>query len=274
MNSSPSGAEKLPITELIENYRMQLRYRKHDYFLLAVGLVFVINAIAVTFTSALNLGILLEGAIGGLLIFLIILSKGAFVAKHTSLWHIIKVGFLIGLLLISSLLVPIFYHGTHSDYQAADYVIILGAGLRGDAITWALKERLDKAIAYLADYSQAKVVVSGGQGPRELLSEAEAMQRYLILNGIEADRILIEDQSTSTYENFVFSQRLLTSHDIKNPETVIIITNDFHMFRSKILAKRNGFYPLGLPCKTPWPIFISSYLRETFALVKSVLFDR
>ena len=74
-----------------------------------------------------------------------------------------------------------------------------------------LARRLDAALAYLEENPKAYVVVSGGQGAGEDISEAEAMRRYLAARGIEESRILMEDKSMSTLENFLFSCLLYTS---------------------------------------------------------------
>ncbi|WP_249646204.1 YdcF family protein, partial [Lysinibacillus sp. D3C2_S12] len=93
---------------------------------------------------------------------------------------------------------------------SADYMIILGAKVKpGGVPSLSLKSRLEVAVQYLTIYPHVKVIVSGGQGPDEDRTEASVMKDYLEPNGIEASRIIIEDQSTSTYENLVFSKELL-----------------------------------------------------------------
>lgn len=157
----------------------------------------------------------------------------------------------------------------------ADYLVILGAGLNGDKLSWTLWERVDKGLKILQENPGMKVVVSGGQGPGESITEAEAMQRYLVEHGIAKERIFKEEKSTSTMENFRYSREILGLQPSYEPsEKVLVITNDFHMFRAKILARRNGLNPVGIPSLTPWYLRPNAYLREYFAVVKSLVFDR
>jgi uncharacterized SAM-binding protein YcdF (DUF218 family) len=168
----------------------------------------------------------------------------------------------------------IIYGGYSKEDIKADYLMILGGGLHDDRITPALEERLLTGIEYLVKYPEAKVIVSGGLGFGQTVTEAEAMGEYLIKEGISADRIISEDKATSTMENFIFSRKILEKNgDLKN-DKLVKVTNDFHMYRSKLLAGRNGFVPYGISCSTPLYIRANCYIREYFALIKSFLFDR
>lgn len=118
------------------------------------------------------------------------------------------------------------------------------------------------------------MVVSGGQGIDEDIPEAHAMERYLIDNGIEKNRIIIEDKSTTTFENLKFSLNKIKGVDNKEEIKVLIATNKYHVFRGKLLAKRLGMKPYGLPATVPLPIILQSYIREYFAVIKSFFFDR
>jgi len=155
-----------------------------------------------------------------------------------------------------------------------DYVILLGAGLQGDKISETFKNRIDRCAAYLEANPKAKVVVSGGQGVGETITEAEGMRRYLIQQGIEPKRIILEDKATSTYDNLAFSKAILDKVAGRSHYTVLIATNDFHLFRAKMLAKRLGLSAHGLPADTWWGAFPSNCIREYFAVVKSYLVDR
>ncbi len=159
--------------------------------------------------------------------------------------------------------------------EGVETMIILGAGLNGDKLSWTLYERVHKGAEILKDNPQMKVVVTGGQGPGEWIPEGVAMAKYLREQGITEERIIVEDKATSTMENFLYSQEILVQDSSFDPlKPTLVITSDFHMFRSKFLAKRHGLNPVGVPCYTPWYIRPNVYLREYFAVVKSVLFDR
>ncbi len=164
--------------------------------------------------------------------------------------------------------------GNKSATNKVDYVIILGARLYGSVPSPALSERLKVAKEYLTENEDVKVVVSGGQGVDEHIPEAEAMAKYLIANGIEEERIIIEDKSTSTFENLKFSLDIIRELDEKEDLEVLLATNKYHIFRAKFLAKRLGMIPYGLPAEIPPTIVIQSYIREYFAVIKSFIFDK
>lgn len=163
--------------------------------------------------------------------------------------------------------------------KPTDYIIVLGAGLRnGTELSLSLKDRLDTTLEYVENYnSDSYIVVSGGQGADEDISEALAMSNYLIDNNIPRDRVIIEDKSVNTFENFKFSKVKIEEHS-NTPladSSVKIITTDFHAFRSNILAKRNGYMNINLYTTKTVPYLIPAlYSRESLAIVKSFLFDR
>lgn len=168
----------------------------------------------------------------------------------------------------------IIIEGSKIESEKVDYVIILGARLYGDIPSPALMERLKTAKDYLIENEDVMVIASGGQGMDEYIPEARAMEKYLVDNGVENNRIIIEDESTSTFENLKFS--LDKVKDIEKNENikVLIVTNRYHIFRAKFLAKRLGMIPYGLPAKIPLAIVVQSYIREYFAVIKSFIFDK
>jgi len=157
--------------------------------------------------------------------------------------------------------------------RTVDFVVLLGAGLQGDIIPETLRNRIDKCVTYLRLHSEAKLIASGGQGIGEAITEAEAMKRYLESKGISKDRIFTENQATSTFENLSYSKKILDQKFGSSGYTVMIATNDFHMFRAKMLAKRLGLVAYGMPASTWWGSFPSNCIREYFAVVKSFFME-
>lgn len=145
------------------------------------------------------------------------------------------------------------------------WIIVLGAQVRGRKITDSLKRRLDTALEYLRKYPQMRVVVSGGKGRGEDVTEAFAMSEYLELHGIEKKRILQETESVSTLENLKYSKKLLNGY--KGP--VGIVSNNFHVYRACLYAGRAGFtdaYPIAAGCH---PLLFPNYMvRECMAVWK------
>lgn len=153
----------------------------------------------------------------------------------------------------------------------ADYLVVLGARVNGTRITLNLKYRLDTALDYLNKNESTKVVVSGGQGKGEDITEAKAMSDYLIKNGIKKERIILEDKSKNTNENLKFTAELIGSKTGK----IVIVSNDFHIYRAKCIAKKMGYTNVsGASAKTK-PITIpNSFVREAFAVVKYKIFNQ
>lgn len=150
-------------------------------------------------------------------------------------------------------------------------IIILGACVRGKKITGALQNRLDKGIEYLLAHDNTKVIVSGGQGKGEDVTEAFAMKKYLVEKGIDAKRIIMEEKSHSTEENLQYSLSYIKNAD----EKVGIVTNNFHIYRSIKLAKRTGYKDVVGISAGADPVLLLNYLvREFFAVVYLVLFHR
>ncbi|MCR5203285.1 MAG: YdcF family protein [Lachnospiraceae bacterium] len=131
-----------------------------------------------------------------------------------------------------------------------DIIIIPGARVMGTTISTNLRNRLDKALEYynsVYDENKGEVyfICSGGQGPGEDISEALAMKNYLMENGIDESKILMEDKSKNTYQNMKYSYEKAksikkTKEELESSE-VVIFTNSFHVARSCIFAKKIGF---------------------------------
>ena len=151
--------------------------------------------------------------------------------------------------------------------QPADYVIVLGAQVHADKPSVVLKYRLDEAILYLNENPETVCIVAGGQGKNEPYSEAYGMAQYLMQNGIDKDRILLEDQSKTTEENLRFSRKFLP----ENAE-VGIITNDFHMFRALQIAQKQGLSDVcGIAADSTKFYLPNNMLREYFAEIKFLI---
>ncbi|MDD3049089.1 MAG: YdcF family protein [Bacilli bacterium] len=159
--------------------------------------------------------------------------------------------------------------GKLRDEKQCAYMIVLGAGLHGNQISSALKRRLDQAILYIQKYPTVIIIVSGGQGNNESISEGEAMKRYLLTKKIKENNIIVEGKSTSTYTNFVYSKQLI-SKDIKE---VMVTTCDFHMYRACRIARKIGFIPFRNPAKSTKINCIKYYIRECFCVIKNWLLN-
>ncbi len=150
-----------------------------------------------------------------------------------------------------------------------DYIIVLGAQVKENGPSAALKFRLDTAYDYLTENEGTMCIVSGGQGPNEPCTEAEGMAAYLIGRGIDPARILLEDKSTDTSENIAFSSVYL---DMEN-DTVGIVTNNFHVFRGVHLAKHYGIrHVCGIAAPSDIFFQVNNMVREFFGIIKDLIF--
>ena len=186
----------------------------------------------------------------------------------------------------------VFSAGRKAPAEDAEYVIVLGAQVRGEVPTLVLSARIRAAAEYLKEHPQAIAVASGGKGSGENISEAEAIRRGLVRLGIPKERVLLEDRSTSTAENLRFSAEVIQKYERemsgKEEETplcgtnaspirfvsknVVLVTNDFHVFRAVKLAKNLGYTDIsGLGATEFFAVTIQYYVREFFAITKEAL---
>ncbi len=161
-----------------------------------------------------------------------------------------------------------------------DYIIILGCGICEDGtLTPLLKGRVDAALQFEKEQFEktgkhAIFVPSGGQGPDEVISESQAMTNYLIEQGVERDRILMEDKSVNTMQNMQFSGEVIRNNceDFENCKIAFATTN-YHVFRGYILAKKNGFSAQGISAKTKRYFYFNAFLREFIGLLVDQKFN-
>lgn len=150
----------------------------------------------------------------------------------------------------------------------ADYIIVLGAQMRDWGPSVVYKARLDSAIKYLNNNPDTKVIVTGGQGANESISEGEGGKIYLVEQGISEDRILVEKESLDTDENISNALNLIdTSDDMK----IGIVTNNFHVFRGVLIAKRYTDADVsGIAAFTEYQYLPNNMVRETFGVLKDI----
>lgn len=154
--------------------------------------------------------------------------------------------------------------------EPADYMVILGCQVNGTTVSRALRYRLEEAAGYVKekDALDMKIIVSGGQGTGEDITEAEAMYRYLVKKGIPAGQIIKEEQSTNTVENIRYSKSLMENEEA----SVIVVSNGFHIFRATHICKKQGIHQVeGLGASSDIWMGAAYYLREFFAVVKDFL---
>ena len=174
-----------------------------------------------------------------------------------------------------------------------DYVIVLGAKVETDGLSGSLQRRLDKAAEYMAENPDTFLVLSGGQGDDEPVSEAAAMYQYLKEKGVPDKQMLLEDASRNTAENIAYSQILIEQHRGEQkkltgvpvlseeqmvllapdkPLQVGIITNNFHLYRAGLIARKRGFDDIsGIAAGADPVLMVHMSVRECIAILKDRL---
>jgi len=158
---------------------------------------------------------------------------------------------------------------TQSPPEGDTTVIVLGAQVVGERPSLILRLRLEAALGYLNENPDSPAVLSGGLGNTARISEAEAMRRWLVANGICDTRLFVEDQSTTTYENIAFSKIIIEENGL--PTNLAVATDGFHMFRAFVLARDAGLEPGAVPSRTPFRTLPYYWLREMAAIVVGVV---
>ena len=152
-----------------------------------------------------------------------------------------------------------------------DVIVVHGAGLINGEVGPLLGSRIKGAIDAWHDEEALRpgvplLVMSGGQGPDEPVSEARAMADYAIAHGIPAERILLEDRSTTTRTNIAYTRDLLAEIGMENPQ-VLLVTSSFHAVRTAILASDMGVPWAVAPARTAWFYIVNAWLREYIAVL-------
>ncbi len=171
--------------------------------------------------------------------------------------------------IIASLIVVRYY-----PERDKDYMIILGCGIRKDGTpTPLLRGRINAALEFCRRQKEENgkemiFVASGGQGPDEVIPEARSIRQYLMEQGVPEDRILVEDRSTSTFENMQFSRKVIEEHGPITKETrLAFATTNYHVFRSGLFARRVKMRALGVGAKTVWYFWPNAWVREFVGLL-------
>lgn len=239
---------------------------KRKYFLLylAAGLLVIAGLLSIVpgfkFSIILCLGFAALSVAG---YFLLKHPKGKAVCK------IISIFLLIGCLAAVVTGGFILSAAHPGELPACDYIVVLGAGVRGTVPSLTLSERIGAAYDYLIAHPDTIAILCGGQGPGEEMTEAACMHRELTAMGIDGDRLLLEDRSTSTIENLQFALNIAEEATGIRPVEIGIVSSEYHLFRATRFAGDLNLEPFGIPAKTTWfPLRLNYYLREIVAVWK------
>lgn len=186
--------------------------------------------------------------------------------------------FLAGVLVFGALETIVLSGGRTKINDEPEIMVIFGCQVKPWGPSVLLQDRLDTALDYLEEHPDMTVYVSGGQGPDEPVSEAQCMYDYLTGHGIDPEQIVMEDQSSNTWQNIGNTLDLVKSGGAEGSGQYLLVSSDFHLTRIKMLWKRvwPGTYTvstLAAPV-SHFPSRVTMFFREPLALVKSFVFDR
>ena len=176
--------------------------------------------------------------------------------KRWPLWRKAVLALLLaGALAFGALFGAVMY-GAYDHIQGEPRLMVILVKPWGPSIL--LQDRLDKALDYLEEHPDVQVVVSGGQGPDEPTTEAQAMYDYLVEYGVEPERIWQEDQSHNTWQNVRYTLALLEEKGADTSAGVVLVSSGFHLPRARMRwarRRRSGraVHPGGPlhPCAVP-----------------------
>ena len=244
---------------------------KRERLLFAAALVFLALAVLLRFVPGLRFSALLCLCATAVLFILYLLEHFARRGHRAAAWC--ELALIAALLLGFSLftvLETMVVRGSFADESDAPVsaVIVLGAGVNGETPSLTLRTRIDAAAAYLEEHPDVPVVLSGGQGPGEAITEAECMRRALVRRGVDESRLYPEERSTSTQENLRYSRAILEELGVDPAQRVAIVTSDFHLCRARLMW---GGDTAAVPAHLPSALYfqcltVNYFIREAFGL--------
>ena len=242
------------------------------------GLLLAQSAYLVT-VKVTHLGMILPACLGVVLIFLGTAQRPwqLWLARQP-LWQMVwtwgQVGFWLWLASLGAFfgLLALRQQGQNLPSLRPEVIVVLGSSTPNAQPSPTLAQRLELAYTLAQQHPKAQVIVSGGVDFRQRTSEASVMAAYLESKGLDKSRLLLEDRSTSTYENLVFSLRLLQASGHTPEAATVLVTSDFHTLRASWIAKKAGWKNV-TTAGAPTPLYMryNAWLREYFAFVSGWL---
>lgn len=207
-------------------------------------------------------GLGLGGILGGFLLRLPFVKE---LGGISILCSLICGAVVIGVLTLLFSFVTLSHAGNKKPEKGADYLIVLGAKVKGKVPTKALTGRIRAAYEYLSENPNTAAILTGGQGKGEEISEASCMEQELLSMGIEKQRLRKEEKSTTTLENIAYAKQWILDQEAH----IVVVTSDFHVKRGVAIAKDAGLaHTEGLGDKSVPIMRLHYYTRETLSWIK------
>ena len=243
-------------------------FTKRERLLFAAALVFLALAVLLRFVPGLRFSALLCLCAAAVLLVLFVLECAARRGSRAAVWgrRVLLALLAAGFAALETMVI----RGSLAEKTDAPVsaVIVLGAGVNGETPSLSLRTRIDAAAAYLARHPDVPVILSGGQGPGEAITEAECMRRALVSRGVDEARLQLEERSASTEENLRFSREMLEGLGVDLTQRVAFVTSDYHLCRARLMW---GGASTAVPAHMPSALYfrclsVNYFIREAFGL--------
>lgn len=178
------------------------------------------------------------------------LTKNKFPKSTRVVKSVFTILLCIGILVVGATEMLIIRESFGDRDERFDYLLVLGAKVRTDGPSVSLMDRIRATAVYLEEHPEVIAIVSGGQGPDEPMTEAQCMYEQLVKLGVDPDRIWLEDQATSTWENLRFTMDLIEEKTGQRPEKIGLLSSEYHLFRAKMFARACNVEAVGIPAHT------------------------
>ena len=183
------------------------------------------------------------------------------------LWRIVVALVCAGFIYFIAVEIPIIKNAHTDPDPEREYLVVLGAAVHGDTPSLSMIHRLRGVVNYMETYPEATVIVSGGKGPGENMTEAQCMFDWLVSQGMDSERIIMEDKATSTMENLEFSFSIIRQRGDDLEGHVAILSSPYHLFRAKEMAKKLGVEVAGVAGQWDYPsLTVNYFIREAFGV--------
>ena len=149
-----------------------------------------------------------------------------------------------------------------------DYLLILGCRVRGNEAEETLYMRCEKAAEYLNAHKNTVAIACGGiVHDDQYISEAQVISEILVSKGVERERIILEDKSRTTVENFVNARKIIDGMGDFDADKIALLSSDFHLLRSTLIAKKTGLSCQTVSAPSPKKELLKNYIREFFCFI-------
>jgi uncharacterized SAM-binding protein YcdF (DUF218 family) len=172
------------------------------------------------------------------------------------------------LLLWAASLGFVIYAGARPVLRPADAIVVLGAAQYNGRPSPVFKARLDHGITLYRQGYAPRLILTGGVGQRDTLSEGEVGRRYALDKGIPETAMLVEREGATSAASMTAAALLMREHNLT---TALIVSDSYHMLRLELLARRLGIRAYRAPAPAA-PIDRSVGERRRYVLRESILF--